>query len=118
MGNKCTLYNDTKYPVRLKDYDSNRMLYPGDRQGNWLAKGADYYIDLVMQFPKGEVTRSLRGCEFNNETKYMSNIFRDKIEEQERKERERKQKAATEKSVQDMLHNDVSITDTEACSHL
>ena len=85
MGNKCTLQNDTKYPVQINDYDSNRMLNPWTSQGNWLAKGADYYIDLQIQFPNGRtVTRPLRGCEFNNETKYISNLFRDVIGEYER----------------------------------
>ena len=88
MGNNCTLVNDTKYPVRLEDYDTNRMLDPGDRQGNWLAKGGNYYIELEIQFPTGTtVKRPLKGCDFNNETKYMSDFFRDVIEEQERKER-------------------------------
>lgn len=88
MGNKCTLSNDTKYPIQIKDYDSNRMLQPHSSAGNWLAKGGDYYIDLQIQFPDGRtVTRPLRGSEFNNETKYMSDFFRDVIEEQEKKER-------------------------------
>lgn len=104
MGNQCTLSNDTKYPIQIKDYDSNRMLYPGDSRGNWLAKGADYYIDLQIQFPDGRtVTRPLRGCDFNNDTKYMSSFFRDVIQEQERREREQEERKRMDAAARDML---------------
>ena len=112
MGNQCTLDNDTNYPVRIEDYDSNRMLYPGNSQGNWLAKGADYYIELEIQFPDGSKTkRPLRGRDFNNETKYLSRFFSDvirdyerKVREREENERKKKEKEEADKALQGMLN--------------
>lgn len=111
MGNQCTLDNDTKYPVRIEDYDSNRMLEPWSSQGNWLAKGGNYYIELEIQFPDGNSTkRSLLGSDFNNERKYISNLFSDVIRDYERRVREReeaeqkkREKERADKELQEML---------------
>ena len=113
MGNQCTLKNDTSYPIRIEDYDSTRMLDPGSSQGNWLAKGANYYIDLEIQFPDGnKMKRPMHGHDFNNETKYMSSFFSDVIRDYERRVREReeaerkqREKQAADKAMQDILAN-------------
>ena len=77
--NKCQLYNDTNYDVRIEDYDGNRILGHGDIESNWLVKGP-YYINLVMIFPGfGMEKKYLYGSEYQNKTFHMSELFRDDI---------------------------------------
>ena len=79
IGNKCQLYNDTNYDVRIEDYHGNRILRSGDRRDNWLAKRR-YYINLVMIFPGfGTEKKCLYGSEYQNNTFHMSELFEDDI---------------------------------------
>ena len=67
MGNhSCTLYNDLKHVVQIVDYDGTRNLWPGARQTNWLAKGGNYYISLVLSIDNKEEKVYLYGSEFDD----------------------------------------------------
>ena len=85
-ANKCDLHNDTKYEVDIVDYDGTRTLYPGTTQSNWLLKGGNYYITLVMKFARNEEKRrNFYGSEYEYRTHNMSYLFADQIRQFERK---------------------------------
>ena len=85
MGNhECYLYNDTDYHVTISDYDGTRSLSPGDTQHNYLLKGGNYHISLIMKFPDyGTKTIKFHDYEYQNETHRMSTLFSSDIQRYE-----------------------------------
>ena len=71
---ECVFMNDTKYNVKIIDWDGTHDLRPGTSQGNYLLNG--FSLDLVMHLPGGKEAKiNFHSSQFENRTHKMSSIF-------------------------------------------
>ena len=80
----------------VDNYGSYDSLDPGWKQGVWLCKGGNWYINLEMTFPGyGTETVCLYGRDYKDKTHRMSDLFEYEIGRyEERKRRQREEKEA------------------------
>ena len=77
---QCYLKNDTKYNVKIVDYDGTRNLYPGTTQHNYILAG--FSIDLIMFGTNNEERKvNLHSNDYENRTHNMSHLFKDTVKE-------------------------------------
>ena len=80
----CEIENDTDYHVDVDRHDGKFKLPPRDSIGQWLYKG--FSISLLINFPNGQWERiKFPWSRYQDKTHYISDIFREQIEEYEKR---------------------------------
>ena len=80
----CELENDTDYHVDVDRHDGKFKLPPRGSIGQWLYKG--FSISLLINFPNGQCERiEFPWSRYQDKTHYISDVFREQIEEYEKR---------------------------------
>ena len=80
----CEFHNDTKYHVIVNRHGGTSKLPPRSIVGQTVYKG--FSVSLMLKFPNGHSERiNFSWNQFHHKAHYISNVFKEQIEEYETK---------------------------------